>query len=93
MLIENYHLPVIIYVNRRFFFFCSLYILRDKLSCFYYISTFFFALRYMYYVYRLCLLWLKNGGKYVLRWESRVSIKLSYLLIKNIGKGVQLKQL
>ena len=74
-------------------FFCSLYILRDKLSCFYYISTIFFALRYMYYVYWLCLLWLKNGGNYVLRWERRVSIKLSYLLIKNIGKGVQLKQL
>ena len=72
-------------------FFCSLYILRDKLSCFYYISTIFFALRYMYYVYWLCLLWLKNGGKYVLRWESGVSIKLSYLPIRNIGKSVQLK--
>ena len=45
----------------------------------------------MYYVYRQCLLWLKNGGKYVLRWESEVSIKLSYLPIKNIGKSVQLK--
>jgi len=75
-----------------FSFFCSLYILRDKLSCFYYISTIFFAFKYMYYVYWLCLLWLKNGGNYVLRWERRVSIKLSYLPIKNIGKGVQLKQ-
>jgi len=74
-------------------FFCSLYILRDKLSCFYYISTIFFALRYMYYVYWLCLLWLKNGGKYVLRWESGVSIKLSYLPIRNIGKSVLLKKL
>ena len=77
----------------QLYFFCSLYILRDKLSCFYYISTIFFALRYMYYVYWLCLLWLKNGGKYVLRWESGVSIKLSYLPIRNIGKSVQLKKL